>query len=294
MMNELSLDLYDILGVSMDAQERDIRTAYRKLILIYHPDRVQESALEAQKQKEFHKIQQAYELLTDEEERKKYDDSIKPPERRKQERERERERERLRERGRETGRQYGRSLLMPENPFPRQQESRSRIRNSTNNEDIMSNEPQRRNPFVASSSQKGFSTSPTLASRSKWRKTNFQKKTNDSRMRRFGQLVTRSSSHRSESQGSRTSQISNRNMGSQVSWEGMDKFDYILQAMDDLVGKEIKRLQKLSWRHKSKESPKNQCEEFLLLLQQMIKKCIGLDHWLIPVSGYSKFLKPTP
>lgn len=83
-------------------------------------------------------------------------------------------------------------------------------------------------------------------------------------------------------------------MGSQVSWEGMDKFDYILQAMDDLVGKEIKRLQKLSWRHKSKESPKNQCKEFLLLLQQMIKKCIGLDHWLIPVSGYSKFLKPTP
>ncbi|KAL7929801.1 hypothetical protein V8C35DRAFT_171632 [Trichoderma chlorosporum] len=70
-------DHYKVLGVGKDAQVAEIRLAYRKLVLKCHPDKVQDPALKAQKQEEFQKVQQAYELLTDEEERAKYDDQVK-------------------------------------------------------------------------------------------------------------------------------------------------------------------------------------------------------------------------
>ncbi|KAH6603271.1 hypothetical protein Trco_008046 [Trichoderma cornu-damae] len=70
-------DHYKVLGVSKDAQVADIRLAYRKLVLKCHPDKVQDPALKAQKQEEFQKVQQAYELLTDEEERRKYNDQVR-------------------------------------------------------------------------------------------------------------------------------------------------------------------------------------------------------------------------
>ncbi|KAL7942921.1 hypothetical protein V8C42DRAFT_142062 [Trichoderma barbatum] len=70
-------DHYKILGVSKDAQVAEVRLAYRKLVLKCHPDKVQDPALKAQKQEEFQKVQQAYELLTDEDERRKYDDQVK-------------------------------------------------------------------------------------------------------------------------------------------------------------------------------------------------------------------------
>ncbi|KAL6879792.1 hypothetical protein HDV57DRAFT_94061 [Trichoderma longibrachiatum] len=70
-------DHYKVLGVNKDAQVAEIRLAYRKLVLKCHPDKVQDPALKAQKQEEFQKVQQAYELLTDEEERKKYDDQVR-------------------------------------------------------------------------------------------------------------------------------------------------------------------------------------------------------------------------
>ncbi|KAG7144792.1 DnaJ subfamily C member 16 like protein [Verticillium longisporum] len=68
---------YKVLGVSKDAQLSEIRTAYRKLVLKCHPDKVQDPALKAAKQDEFQRVQQAYELLGSEEERSKYDDQIK-------------------------------------------------------------------------------------------------------------------------------------------------------------------------------------------------------------------------
>ncbi|KAL6851785.1 hypothetical protein J3F83DRAFT_613297 [Trichoderma novae-zelandiae] len=70
-------DHYKVLGVNKDAQVAEIRLAYRKLVLKCHPDKVQDPALKAQKQEEFQKVQQAYELLTDEEERRKYDDQVR-------------------------------------------------------------------------------------------------------------------------------------------------------------------------------------------------------------------------
>ena len=58
-----------MLGVSRNASERDIKTAYFKLAKEYHPD-VNKSAGAKEK---FARISQAYETLGDSEKRKVYD-----------------------------------------------------------------------------------------------------------------------------------------------------------------------------------------------------------------------------
>ncbi|KXJ92720.1 hypothetical protein Micbo1qcDRAFT_50559 [Microdochium bolleyi] len=73
-MLALPADPYLALGVSRDAQLTEIRTAYRKLILKCHPDKIQDPLLKQQKQDEFQRVQQAYELLSSEKEKSKYDD----------------------------------------------------------------------------------------------------------------------------------------------------------------------------------------------------------------------------
>ncbi|TVY26367.1 Chaperone protein DnaJ [Lachnellula hyalina] len=70
-------DPYKALGVSKDAQLAEIRSAHRKLVLKCHPDKVQDAALKAIKQDEFQKVQQAYELLSDQTRRDQYDDQLK-------------------------------------------------------------------------------------------------------------------------------------------------------------------------------------------------------------------------
>ena len=67
--------LYDILGVPSDAANEDIKKAYRKLAMKWHPDKWQK-ATEAEKQEaneQFKKISSAYEILCDEEKREMYD-----------------------------------------------------------------------------------------------------------------------------------------------------------------------------------------------------------------------------
>lgn len=60
---------YDILGISRDATQAQIKAAYRKLAKKYHPD----SAPDNQKIKErFQEIQEAYGVLSDPEKRKMY------------------------------------------------------------------------------------------------------------------------------------------------------------------------------------------------------------------------------
>jgi DnaJ-class molecular chaperone len=59
-------DYYDVLGVSKDASEKDIKSAYRRKAMTHHPDKGGDEA-------EFKKLVEAYEVLSDEKKRKLYD-----------------------------------------------------------------------------------------------------------------------------------------------------------------------------------------------------------------------------
>ncbi|KAL9085256.1 MAG: hypothetical protein Q9165_007690 [Trypethelium subeluteriae] len=65
-------DPYATLGVSEDASLANIKTVYRKLILKHHPDKVQDETKKIEASAQFHKIQQAYELLCNDEARERY------------------------------------------------------------------------------------------------------------------------------------------------------------------------------------------------------------------------------
>jgi curved DNA-binding protein CbpA len=77
MTTTLQPDPYDALGVAKDADIAAIRSSYRKLVLKHHPDRIQDPALKEKGKDAFQKIQQAYELLSDESKRSRYDDEVK-------------------------------------------------------------------------------------------------------------------------------------------------------------------------------------------------------------------------
>lgn len=68
-------ELYEILGVSNDASSNDIKKAYRKLAMKYHPDRSSGKTEEEKKNCEdkFKKISAAYDILSDEQKKQKYD-----------------------------------------------------------------------------------------------------------------------------------------------------------------------------------------------------------------------------
>lgn len=71
-MNE-SDDPYQILGVSSDASDVEIKKAYRKLALKNHPDKQTTNEDKEKAQTVFAKIANAYEILSDPEEREQYD-----------------------------------------------------------------------------------------------------------------------------------------------------------------------------------------------------------------------------
>jgi curved DNA-binding protein len=64
------LDYYKILGISKRATEKDIKTAYRKLARKHHPDLNPDNK---DAEKKFKEINEANEVLSDSEKRKKYD-----------------------------------------------------------------------------------------------------------------------------------------------------------------------------------------------------------------------------
>jgi molecular chaperone DnaJ len=65
-------DFYDILGVAKNASEDDIKKAYRKLAMKYHPDRNQgDKAKESEER--FKEVKEAYEVLCDAPKRAAYD-----------------------------------------------------------------------------------------------------------------------------------------------------------------------------------------------------------------------------
>ncbi|KDN53365.1 DnaJ-domain-containing protein [Tilletiaria anomala UBC 951] len=66
------IDLYEVLGVARDANQEDIRTAYRRQALKTHPDR----ALPERKEEctaQFKLVAEAYEVLSDPSKRREYD-----------------------------------------------------------------------------------------------------------------------------------------------------------------------------------------------------------------------------
>jgi len=62
----MNKDYYQILGVSRDASEEEIKRAYRKLAHKYHPDKGGD-------EKKFKEINEAYQVLSDKEKRAQYD-----------------------------------------------------------------------------------------------------------------------------------------------------------------------------------------------------------------------------
>src|SRR5258707_14615624 len=64
------IDYYQILGVPKTASEKDIKNAYRKLARKYHPDL---NPNDTESHKKFQQINEANEVLSDPEKRKKYD-----------------------------------------------------------------------------------------------------------------------------------------------------------------------------------------------------------------------------
>ncbi len=63
-------DYYDILGVSRDASQKDIKKAYRKLAAKYHPDKNPD---DKEAENKFKEVGEAYDVLSDPEKRKMYD-----------------------------------------------------------------------------------------------------------------------------------------------------------------------------------------------------------------------------
>jgi curved DNA-binding protein CbpA len=62
----MSVNLYDVLGVSKTADTREIKKAYFELAKIHHPDKGGDEEL-------FKRIKLAYEILSDPIRRKQYD-----------------------------------------------------------------------------------------------------------------------------------------------------------------------------------------------------------------------------
>lgn len=67
------MTLYDVLGVSQDASETEIRQQYQELARQYHPDK---SAVEGAKEK-FVQVTEAWHVLGDSQKRREYDDQLK-------------------------------------------------------------------------------------------------------------------------------------------------------------------------------------------------------------------------
>ena len=63
-------DYYEILGVSREATERELKSAYRRLAVKYHPDK---NPGDAEAEEKFKEAAEAYAVLSDADQRARYD-----------------------------------------------------------------------------------------------------------------------------------------------------------------------------------------------------------------------------
>ena len=74
-MAENKRDYYEVLGIDKNASADDIKMAYRKAAMKWHPDRWVNGTDEEKKtaEEKFKEISEAYSILSDETKRKQYD-----------------------------------------------------------------------------------------------------------------------------------------------------------------------------------------------------------------------------
>lgn len=68
----MAKDYYDILGVSKNSSKDELKSAYKKLAIKYHPDRAPEDKKE-EYEEHFKEVNQAYSTLSDDSKRRTYD-----------------------------------------------------------------------------------------------------------------------------------------------------------------------------------------------------------------------------
>ena len=75
MSEQAKRDYYEVLGVKKDATKDELKKAYRKLSMMYHPDKQQGKSEEEKKDAEekFKEIAEAYDVLSDDNKRAEYD-----------------------------------------------------------------------------------------------------------------------------------------------------------------------------------------------------------------------------
>ncbi|MEY3444302.1 MAG: hypothetical protein RLZZ519_2583, partial [Bacteroidota bacterium] len=66
-------DLYAILGIQPDAEPEEIKSAYRQLVHLHHPDRNQQDPAATER---FLDLKEAYDTLSDEAQRAEYDEAF--------------------------------------------------------------------------------------------------------------------------------------------------------------------------------------------------------------------------
>ena len=68
-MSNQKRDYYEVLGISNSASDEEIKKAYKKMALKYHPDRNKEADAESK----FKEVNEAYSVLSDKEKKERYD-----------------------------------------------------------------------------------------------------------------------------------------------------------------------------------------------------------------------------
>jgi len=79
----MSKNYYDVLGVSKNFTEQELKQAYKKAAMKYHPDRHRNASAAEQKQasEQFNEVATAYSVLSNPEDRRKYDMGYDPTQR---------------------------------------------------------------------------------------------------------------------------------------------------------------------------------------------------------------------